>query len=97
MPDRIVCIRCAIISRGFVGNCEHVENAITDERSAKEYAHKMRLEAASAAQENFQRAMLAEQKIREILDEVKRSHDTEGRCSCVGGCLLERYGHGRGS
>lgn len=97
MPNRIVCTRCGVISRGFVGNCLHVENAIADERSAKEYAHKMRLEAAGEAQDNLNRALRAESQIRDILDEIKRSHETEQKCSCVGGCLLERYGHGRSS
>jgi len=34
MPDRIVCTRCGVISRGFVGNCLHVENVIAAEREA---------------------------------------------------------------
>lgn len=30
--DRIVCTRCGVISRGFVGDCHHVVQALRDEK-----------------------------------------------------------------
>lgn len=33
----------------------------------------------------------AREKIKEILAVVKLSHESEQKCVCVGGCLLEQY------